>query len=114
VGEKWRSESRQGNRERYVDLLTSVFRDSARLLTPDATVYVRTDRREFTRQTTSDALHAAFPDHHMQTVESPYTRHTQTALFGDKEMKPGEVDLVLTKSSNSAQPHADGASAAAV
>lgn len=95
-GEQWRSESRQDNRERYADLLTSVFRDSANLLAHDATVYVRTGRRKFTLQTTVEALRAAFPGHTMHALEAPYPGSTQTALFGDKEMKPGEVDLILT------------------
>ena len=94
-GERWRQESRQEDRGRYKKLLQSVFKSAAQLLLPDSTIYVRTDAREFTRKVTEGALQAAFPDRRMEVREAPYGQATQTALFGDTEPKPGDVDLIL-------------------
>lgn len=95
-GERWREESRQESRPRYRELLQSVFRKAAQLMRPDAVIYVRTDAREFTRQVTEEALREAFPDKRLVVRESPYGQATQTALFGDHALKPGDVDLILT------------------
>lgn len=79
----------------YRDLLQQTFDESARALAADSTVYVRTDARSFTRETTIEVLRNAFPGKSMEVVERPFHRQTQTALFGDSSTKPGEVDLIL-------------------
>lgn len=85
------------NKQVYCELLLEVFRSSARLLRPDATIYVRADRRKLTRRATRKVLKKVFPDHHLRCLARPYTRPTQTKLFGQSEPKLGEVDLVLTR-----------------
>lgn len=80
----------------YRSLLTDVFSRSARLLAPDAVVYVRTDAREFTLETTKEVLVEAFPGKRMEIIARPASKTSQTILFGDKTEKPGEVDVVLT------------------
>ena len=80
----------------YVDLLSKVFKRSAPLLHKKATIYVRTDRRKFTYETTKQVLREVFPDKHLSAVPRPFGRPTQTHLFGDKTTKLGEVDLVLS------------------
>lgn len=82
----------------YTRLLQTVFNRSARLLSPDATVYIRTDARPFTLSATISALEQAFPDKKLTAVPRPMIRQSQTALFGDGLPKPGEVDLILTSS----------------
>jgi hypothetical protein len=64
-----------------------------------STIYVRTDKREFTFNSTLEILTKYFPKHTLQIIQKPLKddTRTQTKLFGDKSMKPGEVDLVLTK-----------------
>jgi hypothetical protein len=94
-GEQWRSESKQHSRKRYQDLLRKVFCSSAKLLHSKATVYVRTDARKFTKQATQKALQEAFPNKEFMIIQRPFTRSTQTALFGDSKPKPGELDIVL-------------------
>ncbi len=105
-GERWRQESRQDDRERYKRLLQSVFKAAAKVMLPDATIYVRTDARDFTRRVTEEALRAAFPGKLLEVREAPYGQATQTALFGDTAPKPGDVDLILscTASSSSVTP----------
>jgi hypothetical protein len=59
-------------------------------------ICVRTDARQFALQTTKDVLHEIFPTKRMMIKISPLNgRLSQTALFGDKQQKPGEVDLFL-------------------
>jgi len=80
----------------YRILLESVFTKCAAVMKPDATVWIRTDARKFTRDVTIEILEAIFPHKKLEIKESPLTKGSQTALFGDKTKKPGETDLLLT------------------
>jgi hypothetical protein len=84
------------HRQKYRDLLHRVFSRAAELLADDATVYVRTDRREVTYTTTTEVLKEVFPDKKVRSEIKPFSRPTQTRLFGDHAMKEGEVDLILS------------------
>ncbi len=79
----------------YRELLTAVFTKCAEVMTPDARVLVRTDARTFTRDVTIETLCATFPDKELTITLSPLMKGSQTALFGDKSQKPGEIDLLL-------------------
>jgi hypothetical protein len=83
------------HRDAYRALLHRVFGAAAGMMKPGAVVYVRTDRRAFTYQTTLEVLREAFPRkklfQHLRPVQGP----TQTQLFGNAVSQPGEVDLVL-------------------
>jgi hypothetical protein len=83
------------SKEGYERLLTTVFLDCKQILSRDAVVYVRTDARPFTLETTKQVLASTFSDRRMECIDRPLTRSSQTALFGDKQLKPGEVDIVL-------------------
>ncbi len=65
------------------------------LLAEDATVYVRTDKREFTYRTTVSVLRQVFPEERMRTMSRPFRSPTQTHLLGDNASKDGDVDIVL-------------------
>lgn len=83
---------------RYRELLKRTFVKAGRLLTPDATVYVRTDSRDFTRRTTIAVLREVFPDKNLRQIRRPLARPSQTQLFGEASgphEKNGEVDIVL-------------------
>ena len=82
------------HRERYQRLLIDVFSAAARMLSDDAVVYVRTGRQPITYDSTISALHQAFPTRQWIEELRPYQKPTQTALFGDREPKVGEVDLI--------------------
>ena len=84
------------NRAQYRQLLLDVFGRSKRLLRRDGIVYVRTDRRELTLNTTRQVLRDVFPDHQLRHRSRPYSRPTQTHLFGYVEPRVGEIDLILT------------------
>lgn len=86
------------DKELYYDLLDSVFELSSQIMEKQSTIYVRTDKREFTLNTTIEILRKHFPRHSMKIINKPLSKETktQTKLFGDKSMKPGEVDIILT------------------
>lgn len=80
----------------YRALLFDVFSKAAALMKPGAAIYVRTDAREFTLATTHAALRNAFPGRRIRRRNQPFEGQTQTKLYGDKEKKPGEVDLIIS------------------
>jgi len=86
---------RFSDRRRYEALLTTVFHAAAKLLSRDAVVYVRTDRREVTLSATKRALRLAFPKKRLSAVAQPCRTPTQTALFGTVTSEVGEMDLIL-------------------
>jgi len=88
-------QSKFDSRARYADLLTRVFGHCSEVLDRNATVYVRTDARSFTYETTIAILSSKFPGKKMAIIPRPLSKHNQTALFGDKSPKPGEVDIIL-------------------
>jgi len=92
-GEQW--EGRFNSKVAYQQLLQRVFKEAAKCMNPHAVIYVRTDAREFTFKTTLEALKEAFPNKCLEMINRPFKRATQTALYGDKSKKPGEVDIIL-------------------
>lgn len=85
-------------REGYHQLLERVFTKSARLLEEDATVYVRTDSREFTHRTTIAVLRKVFPHKQLTEIRQPMLGASQTRLFGEASApiaESGEVDVIL-------------------
>ena len=94
---KEKHKRRFSNKQEYCDLIDNVFGLCSKIMKDNSTVYVRTDRREFTLKTTLNILKKHFPNHKIKTINRElkiYTK-TQTKLFGDKSMKPGEVDIIL-------------------
>ncbi len=89
----WRAPSETKNA--YRNLLHTAFQQCAKVMAKSAIVYVRTDARPFTLETTKDALRAAFPSKYLEVKRRPFKKNTQTALFGDASQKPGEIDIIL-------------------
>lgn len=87
------------NKEDYRELLDGVFGLCSKMMKLHSTIYVRTDKREFTFNTTLEILKKYFPKHSVQIIDKPLKKDTktQTKLYGDKSMKPGEVDIILTR-----------------
>jgi DNA modification methylase len=92
-GEKYKRKFQ--SREVYKDLLQRVFSQAAQTLSEDAVVYVRTDAREYTFNTTREVLQSCFPEKDEEIKERPVSGETQTALYGNKSHKPGEIDIVM-------------------
>lgn len=93
TGEQWGRKFE--SKVNYKLLLESVFKTCAVSTSPNAIIYVRTDARKFTFETTRDVLLEAFPTKNMYIMGRPYNKATQTALYGDKSKKPGEIDIIL-------------------
>jgi hypothetical protein len=83
------------NVERYEKLLRSVFESSSQVLARDSVVYVRTGGDAVTYSTTKRVLKDVFTKKRLTSVARPYTRPTQTSLFGNAGRAEGEVDLIL-------------------
>ena len=66
----------------YEDLLTKVFEAAAHAMSPDGVVYIRTDARRFTFDTTYKILEKVFRNWNFYVSDRPYSRSTQTALYG--------------------------------
>ena len=90
-----RHRGRFTDQEKYRELLEMVFSKAACLLSADSVIYVRTDMRKTTYDTTKEVLQKVFPDKKLVRRVKPFRRPTQTHLFGDKMPKVGEVDLLL-------------------
>lgn len=79
----------------YQSLLKTVFTRAAKVVAEDAVVYVRTSKDSLTKEATLEAMREAFPKKRLVEQYQPFQGPTQTYLFGDKQIKVGEVDLVL-------------------
>jgi DNA methylase len=86
--------SRFQSKPEYTNLIEKAFTKISPLMAKDCIVYVRTDARAFTLETTLHALEQAFPNKKIKMVKRPIIGTTQTHLFGDYEKKCGEVDLI--------------------
>lgn len=85
------------DKQEYYDLLDSVFGNCASLMAPQSTVFIRTDKRDFTLSLTLEILRKHFADYEFNIEDKPFLKQTQTELYGDKSKKPGEVDIILTR-----------------
>lgn len=83
------------NKQQYVGMLQTVFARSKPLLANDATIYVRTDARKFTLDSTVEALERTFPKKKLRKELHSRPEITQTALFDSANDPEGEVDLVM-------------------
>ncbi|MFC2066338.1 hypothetical protein ACFLUO_04665 [Chloroflexota bacterium] len=81
--------------EEYTQLLENTFRKASHLIAKKSVIYVRTDARESTLNITRDVLKQVFPRKKLTVANQPYTKDTQTQLFGTTENMGGEVDLIL-------------------
>lgn len=87
------------NQERYRQLLKQVFVRAKPLLTEDATIYVRTDRRKSTLNATSTILQEVFPEKAISVERRPLKPEHQAKPYGrgGAPKQPNcEMDLILT------------------
>lgn len=87
------------NKIDYLNLLDNVFGYCSVMMDEKSTIYVRTDKREFTFNSTLEILKKHFPLHKVKVIEKPLNEdtRTQTKLYGDSSLKPGEVDIILQR-----------------
>lgn len=84
------------SKEDYYRLLDAVFGNCAAIMDKKSTIYVRTDRREFTFNTTIEILERHFPKHNTEIHNKPFTKRTQTEICGNSSVENGEIDIIMT------------------
>lgn len=84
------------SKHEYYNLLDIVFGNCASIMEKKSTIYVRTDRREFTFKTTIKILKRHFPNHKVLIRDQPFKKRTQTEIHGNSSKEVGEVDIILT------------------
>ncbi|MDR0248984.1 MAG: site-specific DNA-methyltransferase [Oscillospiraceae bacterium] len=88
--------NRFNSMEAYENLLDIIFGKCANMLSPKGAVYVRTDYRKFTLETTKKVLKKHFPSHQMSESVNLCRTKSQTEFLNNSKNKVREVDLVLT------------------
>lgn len=83
------------SKDEYYNLLDTVFGNCAPMMEERSTVYVRTDRRKFTFDSTLEILKKHFPNHKIDITDSPFKKKTQTEIHGNKSKEKGEIDIIL-------------------
>jgi len=89
---------RFGSKVEYYNLLDNVFGHCSKIMDPErSTIYVRTDIREYTFNTTLEILKKHFPLHTITIKKQPFKRKTQTEIHGNSSNENSEVDIVMKK-----------------
>jgi DNA modification methylase len=88
---------RFNNKIEYTELLENVFAQCSKMMEKKATVYIRTDAREFTLNTTKKIVDKYFNDYKKIIENKPVEKRTQTEIVGNRSSKKGEVDIILTR-----------------
>jgi len=88
---------RFNNKDEYTNLLNNVFESCSYLMKQKSTIYVRTDIRQFTLETTIDVLKRNFPNHKMRKRPANVDKRTQTDIMGNTSLKRGEIDIIMQR-----------------
>lgn len=84
-------------KEDYYNLLDNVFGNCAQVMEQKSNIYVRIDKREFTFSSTVEILQRHFPKHKMIIRNKPYSKRTQTEIFGNSSVEDGEKDIIMSR-----------------
>ncbi|SFD37754.1 DNA methyltransferase [Flavobacterium phragmitis] len=88
---------RFGSKVEYYNLLDKVFGYCSKIMNEErSTIYIRTDVREYTFNTTLEILKKHFPFHTVAIKKQPFKKKTQTEIHGNSSKESGEVDIILT------------------
>lgn len=94
-GEKYKK--RFDSKKDYEELLDIVFGQCALMMAHNSTVYVRTDVRNFTLETTRKVLQKHFPEYSYREEINYCTKKSQTELLNNSKEKPQEVDIIMQR-----------------
>ncbi len=84
------------SKDEYYNLLDNVFGNCAALMDEKSTIYVRTDKRDFTFNTTLEILKRYFPNHNTSIIARPFLKKTQTTICGNTSLQNGEIDIIMS------------------
>ena len=82
----------------YTDMMKNVFEKSQRILKKNATVWIRTDARKFTQETTKNILLDLWGEKNLYYRADIPNKKTQTSHFGHTCSKIGEIDFLISHS----------------
>jgi DNA modification methylase len=85
------------NKDDYYNLLNIVFGQCSKLMKKKSFVYVRTDIRQFTKETTVNILNKHFPDYRMYICPAKVSKKTQTEIMGNRSLEKGEIDIIMER-----------------
>jgi len=94
---KEQHKNRFNNKNEYYNLLNSVFENCSYLMKKKSTIYVRTDIRQYTLETTINILKRNFPNHKMRKIYENIDKRTQTDVMGNSSLKRGEIDIIMQR-----------------
>ncbi|NOQ23054.1 MAG: site-specific DNA-methyltransferase [Candidatus Aegiribacteria sp.] len=94
---KEKYKTRFSSKKDYYILLNNVFGKCASLVDKNSTIYVRTDRRDFTFNSTLEILHNHFPQHKTEIRDRPFRKRTQTEIYGNSSVENGEIDIIMSR-----------------
>lgn len=90
----WNREQKFANSETYSQMLRESLASTRARTDANTIWYIRSDTRPRTKKAISAVMMELLPDHRSYERPAPYSKLTQTALYGDSEPKPGEIDLL--------------------
>ena len=92
---KWDTRNKHVCLAKYRTMLEGVFGATAARAHPDAAWLVRCDARERTLDVVLPILTDIAGEREVEVSPAPFSRPTQTSLYGDRTDKPGEIDLLV-------------------
>ncbi len=90
----WNPDQKFTDPENYRNMLSDCFRSTQERSYEQTVWYIRSDARLQTKEIITETLDGLLPDHRSYENPAPYQSATQTALYGDRNTKPGEIDLL--------------------
>lgn len=92
----WKTDTRTSRKASYRHMLDEVFAEASKLLKPRSSViWIRTDARTFTKNTTLRAIRKVWPNRKLfRRYDHPGER-TQTGHFSNASADSGEIDFLI-------------------
>lgn len=91
----WKKDPRDSRQASYLCMLREVLFKAKKHLKPNGVVWIRTDTRAFTNQTTGRLIRELWPNRKLfMRYDRPRAR-TQTAHFNNASISPGEADFLM-------------------
>ena len=91
----WSNKQRYVNLKAYHRMVKSVFEATAERADSECVWLIRSDARDRTLSVIREALAGIALGRCVYSRAAPFSKSTQTALYGDSSRKPGEIDLLL-------------------
>ena len=91
----WKKDTAIVKEEFYRQMLYDVFLKASELLKSHSVIWIRTDARSFTKDTTLQIIRTLWAGRKLFMRYDRPERLTQTAHYGNRTSKPGEVDFLI-------------------